>query len=71
MSNKRKYIPYKKACPLLEKCGIGVDSAHKGAQVCLQCPLQQCVYDYAGQVTKKDKARLELFYYEKVRAEGK
>ena len=70
MSKKRKYIPYKKACPLLEKCGIKETNAHEGAQVCLQCELDRCVYDYAGQVTKEDKARLELFYCEKVKEEG-
>jgi len=66
----------RKTCPLLTKCGMP-DASDDGildkdeVKVCMQCPLQQCVYDYAGGVTRGDRARLELYYFEMCKEKGK
>ena len=67
-----------KTCPLLERCGVSDAGADGNKQldkdeikICTQCPLQQCVYDYSSAVTKGDRARLELYYFEMVKERGK
>lgn len=51
--------PPHKYCPLLEGFGIKAENSRGGAILCLKCPLDRCIFDYPGRVSKKDMDKLE------------
>ena len=49
-----------KKCLLLEGLGIDAGKADEGIGICQLCPLDHCVYDYPGRISKTNKKLLEL-----------